>query len=326
MDNRQPTGSDTSSPTASSRRDFLHQAAGITAGVTALGTASHAADSAKTADSLLPTIRLGPHQVTRLIIGGNPVYGYSHFNKLFSQHLTAWHTPDRVMELLRRCEQVGLNTFQNSYDVRTLSDVDRYRSEGGTMHWLCLGKPDWDQHPDRIADAAKHKPIGIAPHGALNERLHRQKKYDVLTGLLKRIRDQGVLVGLSAHDPTLIEAAEERGWDVDYYMTALYYLTRPKEEARKILGADLPLGEIYLASDPPRMFKAIQGTKKPCLAYKVLAAGRRIGSPGEVRRCFQEAFASIKPTDAVLVGMYQQFGDQVGENAALVRELGSHSS
>jgi hypothetical protein len=326
MDTRQPTGSDTPSPAASSRRDFLHQAAGITAGVTALGAAAEAASSIKAADSLLPTIRLGPHQVTRLIIGGNPIYGYSHFNKLFSQHMTAWHTPERVMELLRRCEQAGLNTFQNSYDVRTLSDVDRYRSEGGTMHWLCLGKPDWDQHPENIADAARHRPIGIAPHGALNERLHRQKKYDVLTGLLKRIRDQGVLVGLSAHDPTLIEEAEERGWDVDYYMTALYYLTRPREEARKILGADLPLGEIYLPSDPPRAFKAIQGAKKPCLAYKVLAAGRRIGSSGEVRRCFQEAFASIKPTDAVIVGMYQQFGDQVGDNAALVRELGSHGN
>jgi hypothetical protein len=294
--------------------------------VSALGAASQAAGSSKTADPLLPTIRLGPHAVTRLIIGGNPIYGYSHFNKLFSQHMTAWHTPERVMDLLRRCEQAGLNTFQNSYDVRTLSDVDRYRSEGGTMHWLCLGKPDWDQNPEKIADAARHKPIGISPHGALNDRLHRQKKYDVLTGLLKRIREQGVLVGLSAHDPTLIEVAEERGWDVDYYMSALYRLTRPREEARKILGADLPLGEIYLPSDPPRMFKAIQGTKKPCLAYKVLAAGRRIGSPGEVRRCFEEAFASIKPTDAVIVGMYQQFGDQVGENASLVREVGSRSA
>ena len=89
------------------------------------------------------------------------------------------------------------------------------------MHWLCLGKPDWDQHPEHIDDAARHKPIGIAPHGALDERLHRQKKYDVLTDLLKRIRDQGVLVGLSAHDPTLIETAEEKGWDVDYYMCCL---------------------------------------------------------------------------------------------------------
>ena len=71
------------------------------------------------------------------------------------------------------------------------------------------------------------------------------------------------------------------------------------------------------------MFQTIRSTKKPCLVYKILAAGRRIGSPSEVRACFQEAFDRIKPTDAVIVGMYQQFGDQVGEDAALVREFGT---
>ena len=39
-----------------------------------------------------------------------------------------------------------------------------------------------------------------------------------------------------------------------------------------------------------------------------------------MRQCFETAFANIKPTDAVIVGMFQQFGDQVGDNAALVRE------
>jgi hypothetical protein len=104
-------------------------------------------------------------------------------------------------------------------------------------------------------------------------------------------------------------------------MCCLYYLTRPREEFREILGKDLPLGEIYLPTDPPRMFKAVQATRKPCLVYKVLAAGRRVGSPAEVRSSFATALANIKPTDALIVGMYQQFGDQVGDNAALVREL-----
>jgi hypothetical protein len=318
-------GSDQPSPAPTSRRDFLQQAAGITAGVGVLASTASATDQPAGSTALLPTMQLGPHRVTRLIIGGNPIYGYSHFNKHFDRHLTTWHTPERVLELWRRCEQCGINTFQNSYAERTLSDVDRYRAEGGSMHWLCLGKTDWDRFPERIDDAAKHKPIGIAPHGALNERLHRAKKYDVLTDLLKRIRDRGVMVGLSAHDPTLIEESESRGWDVDYYMTCLYYLTRPKDELKKILGDNLPLGEIYLPSDPPRMFKTIQGTKKPCLVYKVLGAGRRVGTPAEVRHCFEDAFANIKPTDALLVGMYQQFGDQVAENSAIVREIGTHS-
>src|SRR5205085_899105 len=301
------------------------QAAVLATGAAALAPAA-AADPKPAPQPALPTVKLGPHAVTRLILGGNPVYGHSHFNRLFSQHMTDWHTPERVQKLLERAEQAGINTWQNSYAERTLADLDRYREAGGKMHWLCLGKPDWDQHPERIADAAKRKPIGIAPHGALAERLHRAGKLDVLTGLLKRIRDQGVLVGLSAHNPAVIEAAEEKGWDVDYYMCCLYYLTRPKEELRRILGESLPLGEVYLPSDPPRMFQTIQATRKPCLAYKVLAAGRRVGSPAEVRRCFEEAFAKIKPTDAVIVGMYQQLGDQVGEDAAIVRSICSRSS
>jgi len=306
---------------STTRRDFLQQAAGLAAGLSPAVPAAIAAEPAAKADGLLPTIKLGQHQITRLIIGGNPIYGYSHFNKLLSQHMTEWHTPERVVALMKRCEQAGLNCWQNSYSERTLSDLERYREAGGTMKWLCLGKSDFEQHPELIADAAKHKPIGIAPHGAHAERLHRANKLGVLTDLLKRIRDQKVLVGLSAHNPALIDLAEEKGWDVDYYMCCLYYLTRPKEEYRKLLGDTLPLGEIYLPTDPPRMFQTIKAAKKPCLVYKVLAAGRRIGTKAEVRACFSTALDNIKPTDALIVGMYQQFGDQVGDNAALVREL-----
>ena len=142
--NRSPDASGSTS----SRREFLHQSAGIATGIAAITASIHGAEEPAKSSSPLPTIQLGSHRVTRLIIGGNPIYGYSHFNKHFDRHMTAWHTPERVMELLRRCEECGLNTFQNSYSERTLSDLERYRSSGGTMHWLCLGKPDWDQHPE----------------------------------------------------------------------------------------------------------------------------------------------------------------------------------
>jgi hypothetical protein len=303
------------------RRHFLKQTAGLAAGAAIVEPIAIDSRAALLADPLLPTIKLGAHQVTRLIIGGNPIYGFSHFNKLFSAHQTAWHTPDRVVELLKHCETKGLNTWQMSYHERSVSDLARYRAAGGKMNWLCLSKGDWDQHPELFEAAAKLKPIGIAPHGALGERLRRQNKLNVLTDLLKRIRDTGVLVGLSSHDPALLELSEEKGWDVDYYMAALYYLTRPRAELEKILGPDVPLGEVYLPTDPPRMFKAIQSARKPCLTYKVLAAGRRVESPAQVRQCFETAFANLKPTDAVIVGMYQQFGDQVSENAGIVRAI-----
>ena len=60
---------------------------------------------------------------------------------------------NELCEALKRCEKAGVNAWQNSYAERTLKDLDRYRKAGGTMHWLCLGKPDWDRFPEHIDDA-----------------------------------------------------------------------------------------------------------------------------------------------------------------------------
>src|SRR6266436_6591259 len=137
----------------SNRRDFLQQTAGAAGLALVAGSGETAQQNAQPA---LPTLRLGTHNISRLIIGGNPIYGYSHFNRLLSQHQSAWHTPERVVQLLQHAEKVGVNTWQNSYAERTLDDLERFRAAGGKLHWLCLGKPDWDVMPDRVDDAAKH--------------------------------------------------------------------------------------------------------------------------------------------------------------------------
>src|SRR2546425_7156664 len=108
------------------RRKFLQEPAGLAAGAIVLSEASSTIRAAA-AQPLLPTIKLGAHEVTRLIIGGNPIYGYSHFNKILSQYQTTWHTPERVIQLIKYAEAQGINTWQNSYAERTLSDLEHYR-------------------------------------------------------------------------------------------------------------------------------------------------------------------------------------------------------
>src|SRR5215471_5004624 len=108
-----------------SRRQFLHQATGLAAGAALLDEISvRGAETAQPNTQVLPRIKLGEHQITRLIIGGNPIYGYSHFNRILSQYQTHWHTPERVIELLQHAESHGINTWQNSYAERTLSDLE----------------------------------------------------------------------------------------------------------------------------------------------------------------------------------------------------------
>ena len=56
-------------------------------------------------------------------------------------------------------------------------------------------------------------------------------------------------------------------------------------------------------------------------AFLTPAAGRANLSSSGVRKALEEALAGIKPTDAMIVGMFQQFGNQVAMNANHVREL-----
>ena len=268
----------------------------------------------------LPKIRIGDWQVSRLAIGGNPFYGYSHFNRLFSTHMTEWCTPERICQVLKHAEHCGINTWQFSHDPRTMSDLARHRGEGGSMQWILLSHPPLENDPSLLKEVARQKPVGVVHHGGSAERKRREGKLSQVRDFLKAVRDSGVRVGLSTHDPSLLDQVESEGWDIDFYMTALYYLTRTPEQWKKELGTR-PIGEIYLPEDPPRMFRAMGQTKRPCLCYKVLAAGRLSDSPKQIDATFQTVFKSIKPTDGMIVGMYPRFSDQVRENAERVQRV-----
>jgi hypothetical protein len=125
---------------------------------------------------------------------------------------------------------------------------------------------------------------------------------------------------MSTHNPDNVRRVEEENWDIDLYMTCCYQVTRTPEEIRRIAGEiPLPASEVYLEGDPERMFRVVQQTKKTCLAFKVLAAGRRIGSPAQIDQAFRFAFSSIKPQDCLIVGMYPRYSDEVRDNCDRIR-------
>jgi hypothetical protein len=123
--------------------------------------------------------------------------------------------------------------------------------------------------------------------------------------------------------PDVVDTIESNGWDLDYYMTCVYERHRSTEALTQLLGqAPIPVGEVYLPGDPPRMFKAMRATKRPCLAFKILAAGRLSEKKSWVEEAFRQTLTSIKPNDAVIVGIYDRYSDQPAEDAELVRRFG----
>jgi hypothetical protein len=298
------------SPT--SRRRFLEVAAAITA-------ASPAATAAQAA-APLPKVPFGKFEITRLIVGSNPFYGYSHFNRILDQHMREWYTAERKIEVLRACEREGIGTWQLHYNDRPMQDFRRYRAEGGRMQLILLADFALQQNPAMLPEIAKLGPLGIGHHGGRTDERFREGKKQLVRDYLKAVRDTGVMVGLSTHNPAVIDTVESEGWDIDYYQACLYRVSRTAEEARAEFG-EAPLGETFMEKDPERMCKTIRQTPKPCLAFKVFGAGRTVANPASVERALRFALSNIKPTDAVIVGMYPRFKNEIRENADLVRRL-----
>lgn len=310
------------------RREFLKTATTVAAGIAAAPRALADGPAAPP----LPTIAFGPNRVTRLIAGGNPLFGYSHFNRLLDDLMREYFTDEQVVKFLLACEKAGINTWQSNYRDAARRQFPMIRAAGCKMHWICLADP-WDvsaganSPKDLLAGAmkcasvaSKVKPIGIAHHGVATDKHWAAGSLDLLRDFINHVHDLGVPAGVSTHNPAVIEAIESKGWPIDFYMACFYRITRPQEDFVKEIGVE-PVGETYLSSDPVRMCKVVRQAKPVCLGFKILAAGRKCQSPAELRGAFEWAFKNIKPTDATIVGMFPKFSDHVGENTRIVREI-----
>jgi hypothetical protein len=108
-------------------------------------------------------------------------------------------------------------------------------------------------------------------------------------------------------------------------MTCFYHVSRPAEEQRRLVGK-VTVGEPFFESDAAEMTAVIRKVEKPCLAFKILAAGRHCWSKPGVDQAFKYAFESIKKTDGVIVGLFPRYSDQVAEDVALARKYGAPRS
>jgi len=310
------------------RREFISRFPLVLAGsVLAVGTAPRAAEALRAVtDSpapLLPPIRLGDHQVTRLIAGSNPINGYSYLGPIMDRHMREYFTAERIVEFLTNCERAGINTHQFSNPEQMTGVIRTLRERGSKMKFICLhaGGPQSASIEQVVRDT---QPIAIVHHGGVTDRLFREGKSREVHDFVKHVRDAGALAGVSAHNPDCIKQIADKDWPVDFFMTCFHYLTRTRAELEKMPPvATLQIDYPFFASDPTTMTEVAQQVKQPCLGFKILAAGRKCHDKQSIREAFQFAFEHLKPADGVIVGMYPRYQDQVKENAEYTREFGA---
>jgi len=257
-------------------------------------------------------IQLGPCQASRFIVGHNPPCANSHRSVEMNREMAEYFTVENVLKLYHHAEALGVRTFLIRADYRMLGWVELYRRAGGEMSFIAQTASEMHDVFQNIRVTAAAGAAGIYHHGTQTDKFWKQGRIDDCVDYLQCMRDCGVAVGLATHIPEVIEYAEEHAWDVDYYLACLYNISRVDRQSL-MDGGDVSQydREPYLPEDRVRMLELIRATPKPVLAFKVLAATRLCQTQEQVRGAFADAYANIKPTDGVIVGLFPKHLDQV---------------
>lgn len=257
----------------------------------------------------LPHVNFCGLDVTRLIIGGNPFSGFSHQSPERDQEMLDYYTVARIKETLARAEAAGINTAILRSDAHIHRLLREYYNEGGQIQWIAQVPGDRSSAEFRV-DARKAVRAGAVAaylHGGLLDACYADRDAEGFARLVEIMREGGVPVGTAGHSPDAHLWAYELDLPLDFHVVCFYNCGSLHDGK----------GEKFQESDPPKAIEAIRQLDRPCIGYKIMAAGRV-----EPREAFERAFAGIKPGDCVNVGVYRgDKDDMVEENARLVAEI-----
>ena len=119
-----------------------------------------------TTTALLPSVDFCGTELSRLIIGGNPIRGHSHMTKELNEEMRDYHTVENTVQTLLRAEECGINTMQSRGDDIIFEMVDAYREAGGGMHWIVQTASENPDPLGNIRDIAARGAWGIYWHGS----------------------------------------------------------------------------------------------------------------------------------------------------------------
>lgn len=256
----------------------------------------------------LPTVEFCGLAVTRLILGANPFGGFSHQNELRDKEMLEYYSKDRILETWERAETAGINTFiTNNETPHVVQAVKEYLHTDGRLQWIVqVACRKHSNMFEAIDEAVNIGCRGLYFHGGYVDECYRNKDEQAIRSWFRHAQSAGIPVGVAGHAP------EAHIW-VDSLGVANFHAVSFFNCGSLHNGQ----GERFKLSDIAPAIECIRRISKPCIAYKIMGAGRI-----DPKMALLHAFASIKPTDVVNVGMYRGDKDNmVEENVSFVREI-----
>lgn len=260
----------------------------------------------------LPTGRIGNLEISRLIMGGNLIAGWSHARDLMyvNSLFKAYNTERKVYDTLSLAEKAGVNTISVGYSALAL--VAKYkeimRSKINIIAQVGIPENNYDKNVHEFIDRAIDLGASaVQVSGNLCDWCARDERLDVVEKMLGRIRSQGYVAGLGAHTIDSFLLCEDNGIIPDYYMKTMhhdnYWSAHPRENRKpfEVDGTRYPDHNMFhdncFCPFPDRTIEFVNRVKVPVVGFKVLAAGAIEPKDG-----FKWAFEN--GADFICVGMF----------------------
>ena len=258
----------------------------------------------------LPKGKVGTHELSRLIMGGNLIGGWAHARDLlYSEQLfKAYNTEKKIFETLMLCEQAGINCINIGFP--TIDTLVKYRKITGSKMKVITQVGIREKADDIYEDVTYAIDNGmdiIQLQGNWCDWLVRDNKLDVIDGLMSRIRSNGILAGMGAHTIDSFIICEENGIVPDYYMKTMhhdnYWSAHPRENRMpfevdgKKSNDHNKFHDNCFCPFPDKTVEFVNRVEVPVMGFKVLAAGAIHPRDG-----FRWAFEN--GADFICVGMF----------------------
>lgn len=242
-----------------------------------------------------PRTEVAGISLPRMLIGTNWVLGYSHTGPAADNMIKSRHgDPANVADLMDAYMQYGIDAvmaprFQEDSPLRKgmLLAEEKYDKP---MTQIVTPGINVDDTPQARAEAAatikqcakEGATFCLIHHGSAEQLVNKNKKtIDRLPDYLYMIRENGMIPGLSAHMPELVQYSDLNEYDVETYIQ-LY----------NCMG-------FLMQVEVEGVNSIIWNAKKPVMTIKSMAAGRCTPFVG-----LTFSYATLRPCDMVTVGAF----------------------
>ena len=249
-----------------------------------------------------PRTMVGKVSLPRLIIGCNWVSGFSHLSAAGDTMIRQTHSaPDSVSAIFETFLSYDINAVLGLFGVdHNLMPAVNLAQERTGKRLILIDEPIIDVDDTKEARAeAKRKIDECAKRGAtfclplhscVEQLVNKNTRtIDRLPDYLYMIREAGMIPGLSAHMPEIVQYADFNEYDVETYI-----------QIYNCMG-------FLMQVEIENVARIIQNARKPVITIKPLAAGRTTPFVG-----LNFVFNTIRGQDMAAIGCFN--ADQAAED------------